>query len=116
MGVVRHWLGREAGQDKRLYEFLVRVRDYTPPQAATLIRMLNGFDAADSRKPETYEVLIEYLLHEKAAIRNLAAWHLVRMAPAGKGIPLVPNASKAEVESLYSQWKALIPPGQVPKK
>jgi hypothetical protein len=114
MSVVRHWIGRGPGQDRKLLDALVSLRGFTPTQAETILRMLHGFGAEDAKKPETYEVLIEYLLHDKAAIRNLAAWHLVRLAPAGKDIAFRPNASKAEFQSLYSRWKELIPAGRLP--
>ena len=114
MTVVRHWIGRGPGQDRKLYDALVGDRGFTPTQADTILRLLHGFGAEDARKPETYEVLIEYLLHDKPAIRNLAAWHLVRLAPAGKDIPFKPNAGKAEFERAYSRWKQLIPAGRLP--
>src|SRR5579883_1335966 len=109
MSVVRHWIGRGPGQDRRLADVLVKLRGFTPTQAEIILRMLHGFGPEDAKKPETYEVLIEYLLHDKPAIRNLAAWHLVRLAPAGKDIPFKPNAGKAEFRVVYSRWKDLIP-------
>jgi hypothetical protein len=59
-------------------------------------------------------VLIEYLTHDMAAIRNLAAWHLIRLVPAGKSIGYKPGSTKAECEPVYRAWKKLVPTGQLP--
>jgi hypothetical protein len=114
--VLRHWLGRARGHDQRLYEVLVAGRAFTPAQAQTVVQLLFGFTPAEAAEPETYEVLIDYLAHEKPAIRNLAAWHLVRLAPAGKAIPFKPAATAAEAEECRAAWKKLVPAGTVPGK
>jgi len=112
--ILRHWLGRSRGQEQKLYSTLVNLRGYTPEQAKCIIQMLFGFSEADIQLPETYEVLIEYLIHEKPGIRNLAAWHLVRLVPQGKAIPFKPNGSLPENEKVYEAWKKLVPNGKLP--
>jgi hypothetical protein len=112
--VLRHWLGRSRGQEQRFYNMLVELRGYTPDQAKAIIQMLFGFSDADIRQPETYEVLIEYLIHERAGIRNLAEWHLVRLVPRGKEIPFKPNGTPEENVKVYESWKKLIPSGKLP--
>jgi len=64
--------------------------------------------------PETYEVLIDYLLHEKPAIRNLAAWHLVRLVPQGKAIAFNPAGTIDDARACHAEWKKLIPNGKLP--
>lgn len=113
--IVRHWLGRCPGNDQKLYALLVSpAMGYTPAQAKTIMNLLFGFTPEDARQPETYEVLIEYLKHDQRSIRNLAAWHLVRLAPSGKTIGFKPNGTKEEYDSAYREWKKLIPAGKVP--
>jgi hypothetical protein len=113
--VLRHWLGRRPGQDQRLYDTLTSpAQGYTPTQAKIILQLLFGFSPDDLRQPETYEVLIDYLAHDQAAIRNLAAWHLVRMVPQGRAIPVRPAATRAEYEAAYREWKKLVPAGQLP--
>ena len=112
--VLRHWLGRCRGQDQRYYEILTTSRGYTTTQAKTIMQLLFGFSADDLTHPETYEVLIDYLVHEKPAIRNLAAWHLVRLVPQGKSITYKPDGTQSDAESTYAAWKKLIPTGQLP--
>ena len=112
--ILRHWLGRSRGQDQKLYSTLIDLRGYTPDEAKTVIQMLFGFSDTDIKQPETYEVLIEYLKHEKPGIRNLAAWHLVRLYPAGKSIPFKPDGMSVDNVKVYEAWKKLIPTGKVP--
>ena len=114
--VLRHWLGRSRGQDQRYYEILTTARGYTPGQAQIIVQLLFGFSAEDLAQPETYEVLIDYLIHDKPAIRNLAAWHLVRLVPQGKSIAYKPDGSAADAETTHAAWKKLIPSGQLPPR
>ncbi len=114
--VLRHWLGRGPGQEQKFHRFLTDVRQYSSADAAKLIRLLNGFTRREQSRPELYDVLIEYLRHDRAAFRNLAAWHLVRLAPDSQRVPFKTNGSKAEFEPVYTMWRALIPPGTVPRE
>jgi hypothetical protein len=112
--VLRHWLGRSPGQDQKFYQNLTTNRGYTPAQAKIVMQLLFGFTEAELRAPETYEVLIDYLAHEKPGIRNLAAWHLVRLVPKGKEIPYKPDGTVAEAIEAQAAWKKLIPAGELP--
>lgn len=113
--VLRHWLGRCPGHDRKLYDAIVA--DGAPPaHANTVMQLLFGFAAAELSQPETYEVLVEYLRHDRPSVRNLAAWHLHRLVPAGKAIPFSPTADKAAIDKTYQAWQKLLPAGQVPKK
>jgi hypothetical protein len=112
--VLRHWLGRSRGQDQKLYSTLMNARGFSAPQARIATQLLFGFSEEDLGQPETYEVLIDYLLHEKAGIRNLAAWHLVRLVPKGKEIPYRPNGTLEEAQKAHDAWKKLVPSGRLP--
>jgi hypothetical protein len=113
--VLRHWLGRCPEQDQKLYAALISpVQGYTSAHARIVLQLLLGFDPADATRPETYEVLIEYLQHDKAAIRNLAVWHLVRLVPPGKAIEFKPSWTRDECKPVYAAWKKMIPTGQLP--
>jgi hypothetical protein len=114
--VLRHWLGRGRGQDQKMYETLTARRGYTEGQAQIIVQLLFGFSPEDATLPETYEVLIDYLIHEKTAIRNLAEWHLIRLAPQGKSIAFKPDGSAEDAEKCYAEWKKLIPSGQLPPR
>jgi hypothetical protein len=56
------------------------------------------------------------LNHRNIAIRELAHWHLVRLAPTGEDIPYDAAAAKAERDKAVAKWKKLIPTGQLPKE
>jgi len=112
--VLRHWLGRAKGQEQKYYQALTTIRGYTDGQARIILQLLFGFSAEDLMLPETYEVLIDYLVHEKPAIRNLAAWHLVRLVPQGKAIAYKPDGSREDAQKAYAAWKKLVPSGQLP--
>src|SRR5262249_53961514 len=113
---LRAWVGRGPGQDQALYEFLQKEKKFTKAQAEIAVQLLHNYDEADRERPETYELLIGYLRSERPAVRELAAWHLYRMAPAGKDIPFDPGASREELDKAYKAWKKLVPTGQLPPK
>jgi hypothetical protein len=111
--VLRNWLGREAGQTARLDAFM-RKAGYTEPHAHTILDLLYGFTREQRREPATYGLLVDYLKHSQPAVRELAHWHLVRLAPAGKSINYDPTAAEAERQRGHDEWRALIPPGKLP--
>lgn len=106
--VVRHWLGRCAGQDQLLYRYLIDKRDIKPAQAATMLQLLHSFDEVDLAQPELYRMLVRYLDHERLGIRGLAYWHLSRLAPAGRKFGYDPLAPKQERDKARASWKKLI--------
>ena len=111
--VLRNWLGRGPGQVEKLHEAL-RKAQYTEVQAKTILRLLFGFDAEERASPATYELLIGYLKHSKLPVRELARWHLFRLAPAGRAIAYDAAAPAAERQRAYDAWRALVPEGKLP--
>jgi hypothetical protein len=109
---LRHWIGRDASRDGRLFRFLVQRREYTEPQAETVLHLLHSPFLAD--QPETYETLIAYLRHSRLPVRELARWHLYRLAPAGRSIAYDAAAPEAERLKALEAWKKLIPSGKLP--
>jgi hypothetical protein len=113
--ILRHWLGRGPGQDQKLFETLTSpALGYSATDAKIIMQLLFGFGPDDLTSPETYEVLIEYLTHDQPAVRNLAAWHLARLVPQGKGIAFKPGLTREQCEPLYREWKKLVPSGHLP--
>lgn len=112
--VLRHWLGRTRGNDQQLYQLLTTRYGYTDGQARIILQLLLGFSPNDLATPETYEVLIDYLGNSKPIIRNLAAWHLVRLVPQGKPIAFKPDATGEEAKQYQQAWKKLVPSGKLP--
>jgi hypothetical protein len=112
--VIRHWVGREAGQSVRLYEHLTKNENYTPVQAKNLLHLFNGIEKEKLRRPDTYDLLIHALNHSKMPARELARWHLIRLVPDGKSIAY--DAAGAEEQRLeaIAAWRRLIPEGELP--
>jgi hypothetical protein len=111
---LRHWIGRGPGQDRELDNFLVKQAKYPPTQAEIVMQLLHS--PFNPELPETYQALIEYLRSDKATVRELALWHLERLAPAGRSIAFDPAGSAEERDKGYKKWKDLIPDGQLPPK
>jgi hypothetical protein len=111
---MRHWIGRAPGQDQKLYRGLIEQRGYKPREAEKVLSMLHSFSDEEVAQPELYEVLINNLNDEKLAVRGLAHWHLVRLAPAGKKIAFDPLAPKEDRNRAIAAWRKLIPSGKLP--
>ncbi len=111
---LRHWIGAREGRDDRLDALLQHDLGYTKSGAETVMQLLHS--PFDPRRPETFETLIAYLKHRKQAVRELAHWHLVRLAPAGREIPYDASAGDAERGKAAEAWKKLIPSGELPKE
>src|SRR5207302_3118068 len=54
---LRHWIGRGAGQDLKLYQSLLEKRQMKPVHAETIVQLLHSFDDDALKRPETYETL-----------------------------------------------------------
>ncbi len=113
---LRHWIGRGPGQDPRLYRLLLEDKKYTANQAAIVMQLLHSFGDAERQQRETYESLIAYLQHDQLAIRELARWHLARLAPAGKAISYDAAAAAPQRERAVKQWQKLLQEGKLPPK
>lgn len=106
--VMRHWLGRRAGQDRLLYKRLVEKRGLKPAQAAGILQLLHSFGDADLAHPELYKMLVRFLDSDQLGIRGLAHWHLVRLVPAGAKFHFNPLDPPEEREKARAQWKKLV--------
>jgi hypothetical protein len=111
---LRHWIGRGPGQDQILFKRLQDVAGYSPVHAETVMQLLHSFGTDDLAHSETYQTLIDYLAHDKLAIRGLAHWHLVRLVPAGKDFGYSPFDPQEKREEAIKKWRKLIPKGKLP--
>lgn len=111
---LRHWLGRGPGQDLKFYNFLIQERKFSPGQADIVLHLLHSFSDHDRACPDCYEMLIDYLKHDKLAIRGLAHWHLQRLVPEGKKIQFNPFGTPQERALAFQEWKKLVPDGHLP--
>ncbi len=111
---LRSWIGANAGRDQQLYHLLQDHLGYTDHQAEAVLDLLHSPFDADN--PATYEALIHLMQHTKLAVRQLASWHLYRLAPAGRDILYDPAAPEDEREKAVKAWQALVPSGELPKE
>jgi len=113
---LRHYIGRGAGMDLKLYNMLVQEAKYPPAEAEIFLNLLHRFNDAQLAIPATYETLLDYLESDRPAIRALAHWQLVQLVPEGAKIKFNPTGSKEELDKAGKEWRKLIPHGQVPKR
>lgn len=112
--VLRNWLGRSPEQVRALYDSLIKEKKASPAQAKNVVHLLLGFTDEERAQPATYQMLIELLNHSALPVRELAHWHLVRLAPAGKSIPFDAGAAAENRGQGVARWQALIPEGKLP--
>jgi hypothetical protein len=112
--VVRHWLGESPGQSIALYKYLTTDQGFTPVQAKSFVHLCHGIQEERRKQPTTYELLIAALNHSKMPMRELAHWHLIRLAPDGQSIPYDAAAPEAERLQAVEAWRRLIPEGELP--
>jgi hypothetical protein len=110
---LRHWSGRSAMHDVQMYKILL-AQKYRPGQAEIVMELLHGFSPAAASRPETFEALIDYLAHDRQAVREMAAGHLYRLAPAGKAIVYDAAGTAEDRARAQTAWRKLIPRGQLP--
>ena len=63
--------------------------------------------------------MIGYLVNDKLAIRELAAWHLYQfLAPfEASKVPFYSPVARPEVrQKAYEMWQKLLPPGKLPQR
>ena len=111
---LRHWIGRSGEHPSLLYQTLLK-RKYTAGQAKTFIQLLHSFTDRQLARPETYELLIDYLKNDRLGIRELAYWHLLRLVPEGRSIRYDPAGDTAQINRAYAEWKKLVPTGSLPR-
>jgi hypothetical protein len=112
--LLRHWVARSTTHDLRLFDYLTRQRSYSVAEARIIVQLLLGFSDEDLRLAETYQVLLDYVGHEQALIRNLAAWHLLRLVPEVRRFAYQPAGSRDAALRIQEQWRSLLRPESLP--
>ncbi len=109
---LQYWIATDRDNDYRLLDQLKQ--KYKNKEAEIIMEMMHGFAESEWRRPGLYELLIDYLVNPNTMIRELAHFHLYRLVPAGRNIPYSASADSQARERAEAQWRALIPPGQLP--
>src|SRR5206468_4086571 len=112
--VLRNWINRNPGNDQIVYKAFLNVGKVPVAEAQTIMQLLHSFGEDDLAQPEVYQTLIDYLDHDRLAIRGLAYWHLSRLVPEGKAFGLNPVDAKDKRDAAVAKWRKLIPDGKMP--
>ncbi|MCI0684750.1 MAG: hypothetical protein L0Y71_21850 [Gemmataceae bacterium] len=113
--VLRAWMGRSSGQLKPLRVSMLK-QQYPLAQMKMTMHLLFGFDEQERDRPVIYELLLHLLDHKSVAVRELAHWHLVRLAPAGRDIAFDAGAADEDRQKAAERWRKLIPAGELPPR
>jgi hypothetical protein len=117
---LRHWIGRAAGNEDRLYDpkarsgVLTEGGKMTPSEAAIVVELLHTPGAEQLDSPAYWAYLIDNLRHERLAIRELAFFHLRRWVPQWEKVRYNPVSEPEARLAGFAQWKRLIPDGALP--
>jgi hypothetical protein len=117
--VLRNWIGRNADQDKKLFNKkegtgILIDKKYKEGQAEIVMQLLHYLSEEERSKPETYEALIDYLMHNKLAVRELAYWHLRRLYPKGVDFNYNPAQGTEDRTKAYQKWQQVMKDGKLP--
>jgi len=113
--VLRAWMGQAPGHLKSLRAAMLKHK-YTLPELKETMHLLIGFDESERDRPAVYELLINLLDSKHLGVRELAHWHLVRLAPAGRDIAFDAGAAEADRQQRVERWRKLIPAGELPPR
>ncbi len=105
---LRHWIGREPGQDAKLWNYLVNTRKYTEGQADQALDLLHSPSKAELSRPEYFEHLVLLLGAKRDLPRILAYWHLSRLMPEGSNIGYNPLGSPETRKVAAARWANLL--------
>ena len=108
-------MGRDPRHDQELFTLLTQKKNLSPAHAEIIVDLLHSPGEADQARPETYEALIEYLKHDRQAVRELAYWHLFRLVEGAEKIPYNPADPPEQLQTACEKWRQFVPAGSVPK-
>jgi hypothetical protein len=111
---LQNWMTTSRDAEYKLFDVLKS--KYKAGEANIIMALLHNtyHTAAALSRPETYETLIQYLTNDVVAIRELAAYHLYQLAPAGRNIRYRADDPEPARRAAQDEWLRLIPPGRLP--
>jgi hypothetical protein len=104
---LRHLLGLDAKNDDKLRKAL-KQKNYSDGQGQTILQLVHGFAPEQWANPTLRSTAVEYLMHEKLAIRQLTHSLLQALEPDGRKIPYDPAGDSDSRERGYEAWKKLV--------
>jgi hypothetical protein len=87
---------------------IAREHNLTDKQLDTMRHLLQGFDAQQWADPAVRASVVDYLLHDKLVVRQLAYSLLLRTYPEGQKIGYDAAADPRQRDHAYEEWKVLV--------
>jgi hypothetical protein len=104
---LRHLLGLGTKNEEKLTQVL-KQKNYSNAQAQTILQLLHGFSPQQWGDATTRATVVEYLNHDKLAIRQLTHALLMALVPGGDKIRYDPAGDSTQRERGYEEWKKLV--------
>ena len=104
---LRHLLGAGADNQREL-ERILRDKNYSDRQIVTVRQLLQGFGDQQWEEPVVRTTMVDYLLHDKLPIRQLAYSLLLRRFPEGQRIGYDAGADARKRDRASEEWKSLV--------
>jgi hypothetical protein len=104
---LRHFLGQDLKNDQKLLQVL-KEKNYQPGQARTILQLLHGFGEEQWTEPVVRGAVVDYLMHDKLPIRQLAYALLRERVRGGEKIPYDPAGARDQRERGYEDWRKLV--------
>jgi len=101
---LRSWLGNTPGAGTLLQEELNA--SFYPAEAEAVARLLWGYSEKDARDPQISYQLVEWLNHDRLAIRELA-WHYIRQF-SGRRFEYRPDGPIRQRRQAVQQWVKIL--------
>ncbi len=79
------------------------------------MQLVHGFSREQWAEPSARSIAVDYLMHEKLAIRQLTHTLLTALEPNGAKIPYDPAGDTESRELGYEAWKKLVLGGKPAK-
>lgn len=117
VNALAQWLGRELGNDQKLFDALVSQRGFTEAQAHGCLALWHGFSEQDWREPKTYAIVLDGLKSDRLAVRELSYWRIGQLdAEGARLIRYLPTDTADARQRAWQEWKRRIPDGSVPPR
>jgi hypothetical protein len=104
---LRHLLGLTAKNDEKLRSAL-KQKNFSDGQAQTILQLVHGISLEQWGNPTIRSTAVDYLMHDKLAIRQLTHTLLLALEPEGRKIPYDAAADSSSRERGHEAWKKLV--------
>ena len=104
---LRYLLGLDARNDQKLLQAL-KTKNYKEGQAQAVLELLHGYSEEDWANPETRTAVVDYLMSDKLAVRQLTHFLLFSLVPQGRKITYDAAGDVDQRERGYLEWRKAV--------